>query len=40
MRARDKYLQRLGKMGREDAKLLEKVFSYFAKKVKDKKTEW
>jgi hypothetical protein len=27
-------------MGREDAKLLERVFSHFAKKIKDGKAEW
>jgi hypothetical protein len=27
-------------MGREDVKLLERVFSYFAKKIKDEKAGW
>jgi hypothetical protein len=27
-------------MGREDAKLLERGFSYFAKKIKDGKAGW
>jgi len=34
------FFVRLGKMGREDAKLLERVFSYFAKKNKDGKAGW
>jgi hypothetical protein len=30
----------LTKMGREDAKLLERVFSDFTKKIKDRKAGW
>jgi len=39
MRARDNFCG-VGKDGREGAKLLEMVFSYFTKKMKDGKAKW
>ena len=39
MRARKKFFERLEKMGREDTKLLERVFSYFTKKLRTEKPD-